>query len=58
MLVKELIEKLNKFNPDGNAEVISHFDENDPDYLDDICRVSMEEDADGKLIVVLHTTTR
>lgn len=58
MTVKELIEKLNKFNPDGNATVLEHFDENDPDYLDDICRLSMEEDTDGNLVVVLHTAAR
>jgi len=58
MLVKELIEKLNKFNPDGNANVLSHFDDNDPDYLDEIYNLSMEEDIDGKLVVVIHTGER
>lgn len=58
MTVKELIEKLNKFNPDGDATVLDHFDENDPDYLDEIRRISMEEDADENLVVVLHTAPR
>ena len=58
MTVRELIEKLNKFNPDGDATVVEHFNENDPDDLDDICRISMEEDADENLVVVLHTAPR
>lgn len=58
MTVKELIEKLKKFNPDGNATVFEHYEENDPDFLDDICRISMEEGTDGNLIVVLHTSGR
>lgn len=58
MTVNQLIEKLKKFNPDGNAEVVEHFNENDPEYLDDICRISMEEDTDGKMLVVLHTVER
>lgn len=55
MTVKELIEKLNKFNPDGNAEVSTHFCDNEQGYNDTIDYLSMEEDADGELIVVIHT---
>ena len=58
MTVNELIEKLKKFNPDGNAEVVEHYYDNDPEYVDDISRVTMEENPDGKLIVVLHTVDR
>ena len=58
MTVKQLIEKLNKFNPDGNATVFGHFDENDDDIIDDIYKISMEEDRDGNLVVVLHTTAQ
>ncbi len=56
MTVKELIEKLKKFNPDGTAEVSTHFCESDQGYNDAIDYLSMEEDADGKLVVVIHTT--
>lgn len=56
MLVKELIEKLKKFNPDGNAEVIGQFD--DSDFFDELVKVSMEEDDDKNLVVILHTTER
>ena len=54
MTVSELIVKLKKFNPDGNARVVENFEES-PDILDTITNISMEEDVDGSLIVILHT---
>ena len=56
MTVKKLIEKLNKFNPDGNKEVVAHFMDSDPDVFEEICSIALEEDTDGKLMVVLRTT--
>jgi len=56
MTVKKLIEKLNKFNPDGNAQVFTHYYDADAKYNDDIDYLALEEDADGKLVVVIHTT--
>lgn len=55
MTVKELIEKLNKFNPDGSAEVSTHYSDNEQGYNDDINYLSLEENRDGKLIVIIHT---
>lgn len=56
MTVKELIEKLNKFNPDGSATVVEHYEDSDPLIFDNIDRISMEEDRDGNLLVVIHTS--
>ena len=36
MTAKELVEKLNKFNPDGNMEVVNHFECGEPYGIDDI----------------------
>lgn len=58
MTVKQLIEKLNKFNPDGSATVLEHFDENDDEIVDDIYKISMEEDRDGNLVIIIHTTAQ
>jgi len=55
MTVNELIEKLKKFNPDGSAGVCTHYCESEEGYNDAIDHISMEEDADGKLIIVIHT---
>lgn len=55
MTVKELIEKLKKFNPDGDAEVWTHYYESEQGYNDAIDFLSMEENSDGKLILVIHT---
>ena len=55
MTTKELIEKLRKFDPDGNTKVSTRYCENEPGYNDDIDYLTMEEDEDGKFVVVIHT---
>jgi nitrate reductase NapAB chaperone NapD len=53
--VQELITKLNKFNPDGNATVYCNnlnYHEHD-DYCE-IHHLSMN-DADGQLVIAIHT---
>lgn len=54
MTVQELIDKLDKFNPDGRAKVCTHYFVSD--YNDAIDHLSMEEDADGNLVVIIHTS--
>ena len=58
MTAKELIEKLNKFNPDGNMEVVNHFEYGEPYCIDDISYISIEEDINGNLVIVLNTIAR
>ena len=57
MTVKKLIEKLNKFNPDGNLEVQTHSRDADEGLNEYPCCLCLEEDPEGsdKLIVVIHT---
>ena len=58
MTAKELIEKLNKFNPDGNMEVVNHFECGERYCLDNIYYISIEEDANGELVIILNTVAR
>lgn len=58
MTAKELIEKLNKFNPDGNMEVVNHFECGERYCIDDISYISIEEDINGNLVIVLNTIAR
>ena len=58
MTAKELIEKLNKFNPDGNMEVVNHFESGERYCIDAISYVSIEEDVNGNLVIVLNTIAR
>ena len=58
MTAKELIEKLNKFNPDGNMEVVNHFEGGERYCIDDISYISIEEDINGNLVIVLNTIAR
>ena len=58
MTAKELIEKLNKFNPDGNMEVVNHFECSERYCIDAISYVSIEEDVNGNLVIVLNTVAR
>ncbi len=55
MTVNELIEKLKKFNPDGNKEVCTHFCDNEQGDNETIDYISMEEDTDGNLVILIHT---
>lgn len=55
MTVKEFIEKLKKFNPDGNAEVCTQYYESEQGYYMAIDYLALEEDENGKLVVVIHT---
>jgi len=55
MNVNELIAKLKRFNPDGNMEVCTHYYESEQGYNEVIDYISMEEDADGKLVIVIHS---
>ena len=56
MTTKELIEKLRKFDPDGNTEVRTHSWENEQGYNDAINYLSVEEDnMDGKIVLVINT---
>lgn len=58
MTAKELIEKLNKFNPDGNMEVVNHSECVERYCIDAISYVSIEEDINGNLVIVLNTIER
>lgn len=58
MTAKELVEKLNKFNPDGNMEVVNHSECCEPYCIDTISYVSIEEDINGNLVIVLNTIAR
>ena len=58
MTAKELVEKLNKFNPDGNMEVVNHFECDERYCIDDISYISIEEDINGNLVIVLNTIAR
>ena len=58
MTAKELIEKLNKFNPDGNMEVVNHSEYGERYCIDAIYYLSIEEDANGNLVLVLNTIAR
>ena len=58
MTAKELVEKLNKFNPDGNMEVVNHFECGERYCIDAISYISIEEDINGELVIVLNTVAR